>query len=167
MIEVRIEDLAFYSGDAIVRPATATLGATTPLLRRLELAAGAKLLDQIALSEPLAVGSAVVTGAGELSVDLLVHAIVSSETERVSREGVRRALRSALQRVLAWQIAEVAIPPFGLGAGNLDMDESAQLMADELARHLDTSPYPTRVTLVAETPDEALALESAVSRSFA
>ena len=164
MIEVRIEDLAFYSGDAIVRPATATLGATTPLLRRLEVAAGTKLLDQLALSEPLAVGSAVVTGAGDLPVDLLVHAVVSSDAERVSREGVRRALRSALQRVLAWQIAEIAIPPFGLGAGNLDIDESAQLMADELGRHLDTGAYPTRVTLVAETADEALALESAVAR---
>ena len=27
------------------------------------------------------------------------------------------------------------MPPFGLGAGNLDIDESATLMADELARH--------------------------------
>jgi O-acetyl-ADP-ribose deacetylase (regulator of RNase III) len=167
VIEVSVEDLAFYSGDAIVRPATAVLGATTPLLRRLELAAGPALLDQLALSEPLAIGSAVVTGAGDLPVGLLVHAIVSSETERVSRDGVRRALRSALQRVLAWQIAAVAIPPLGLGAGNLDIDESAQLMADELARHLGTGAYPTRVTLVAETPDEALALESAVARSIA
>jgi O-acetyl-ADP-ribose deacetylase (regulator of RNase III) len=167
VIEVRVEDLAFYSGDAIVRPATAILGATTPLLRRLELAAGKALLDQLALSEPLAVGSAVVTGAGDLPVDLLVHVIVSSTTERVTRDGVRRALRSALQRVLAWQIAEVAIPPFGLGAGNLDIDESAHLMADELARHRSTSAFPTRVTLVAETPDEAHALEIAIARSIA
>ena len=165
MIEVRVEDLAFYSGDAIVRPTTATLGATTPLLRRLELAAGTALLAQLARAEPLAVGSAVVTGAGELPVDLLVHAVVSSATERVSREGVRRALRSALERVLAWQISDVAIPPFGLGAGNLDIDESAQLMADELARHLTTAAYPSRVTLVAESPDEALALEAAIARS--
>jgi O-acetyl-ADP-ribose deacetylase (regulator of RNase III) len=165
VIEVRVEDLAFYSGDAIVRPTTATLGATTPLLRRLELAAGRALLDQLSRAEPLAVGSAVVTGAGDLPVDLLVHAVVSSATEQVSREGVRRALRSALERVLAWQIAEVAIPPFGLGAGNLDIDESAHLMADELARHVTTSTFPTRVTLVAESPDEALALETAIARS--
>jgi len=167
VIEVRVEDLAFYSGDAIVRPTTATLGATTPLLRRLELAAGATLLEQLARAEPLAVGSAVVTGAGDLPVDLLVHAVVSSPTERVSREGVRRALRSALERVLAWQIAEVAIPPFGLGAGNLDIDESAHLMADELARHRSTAAYPSRVTLVAESPDEALALEAAIARNGA
>jgi O-acetyl-ADP-ribose deacetylase (regulator of RNase III) len=165
VIEVRVEDLAFYSGDAIVRPATATLGATTPLLRHLELAAGTALFDQLTLSEPLAVGSAIVTGAGELPVHLLVHAIVSSDTERASRDGVRRALRSALQRVLAWQIAEVAIPPFGLGAGNLDIDESAHIMADELARHCGTAPFPTRVTLMAETADEAQALASALVRS--
>ena len=167
MIEVRVEDLAFYAGDAIVRPSTATLGATTPLLRRLELAAGNALLDQLARAEPLAVGSAVVTTAGDLPVDLLVHAVVCSATERVSRDGVRRALRSALQRVLAWQIAEVAIPPFGLGAGNLDIDESAHLMADELTRHLTTAAFPTRVTLVAESPDEALALEAALARAAA
>jgi O-acetyl-ADP-ribose deacetylase (regulator of RNase III) len=95
----------------------------------------------------------------------LVHAIVSSDTERVTRDGVRRALRSALQRVLGWQIAEVAIPPFGLGAGNLDIDESAPLMADELALHLSTAAYPRRVTLVAETPEEAVVLEAAVARS--
>jgi O-acetyl-ADP-ribose deacetylase (regulator of RNase III) len=167
VIDVRVEDLAFYSGGAIVRPATATLGATTPLLRRLELAGGKRLLDQLSVAEPLPLGSAVVTAAGELPVELMVHAIVSSETERVSRDGVRRALRSALERTVAWQIAEVAIPPFGLGAGNLDIDESAELMADELARHLATSPFPKHVTLVAETPDEALALEGAIARSVA
>lgn len=80
---------------------------------------------------------------------------------------MRRALRSALQRVLAWQIVEVAIPPFRLGAANLDIDESAHLMADELARHLSSSALPTRVTLVAEAPDAALAPESAVARSVA
>lgn len=165
MIEVRVDDLAFFTGDAIIRPATATLGATTPLLRRLELAAGAALIEQLARAEPLDVGSAVVTGAGELGVDLLVHAIVSSDTERVSRDGVRRALRSALQRVLAWQISEVAIPPFGLGAGNLDIDESAHLMADELARHLSTAAFPTHVTVVAETDEEADVLRTAVARS--
>ena len=90
--------------------------------------------------------------------------VTASATERVTRESVRRALRSALERVLSWQIAEIAIPPLGLGAGNLDIDESAELMADELARHLATAAFPKRVTLIAETPDEALVLEGAIAR---
>jgi hypothetical protein len=39
LIDVRVDDLAFYEGEAIVRPVTAALGATTALLRRLEAAA--------------------------------------------------------------------------------------------------------------------------------
>jgi O-acetyl-ADP-ribose deacetylase len=167
MIEVRVEDLAFYSGNAVIRPATATLGATTPLLRRFELAGGAALLGQLRIAEPLPVGSAIVTGAGDLPVELLVHAIVSSPDERVTRNGVRRALRSALQRTREWQLADVAIPPLGLGAGNLEIEESAELMAHELRAHRRTSEFPRRVTFVAETTDEASALEHAVSRSAA
>jgi len=166
VIDVRVEDLAFFAGDAIIRPATSTLGATTPLLRKLELSGGQKLLDQLVVAEPLAVGSAVVTSAGDLQVGMLVHAIVSSPTERVSREGVRRAFRSALERALSWQMSDVAVPPLGLGAGNLDIDTSALLMADELAHHFASASFPRRVTLIAETTDEAHALEGAISRAL-
>ena len=79
MITVRVDDLAFYEGEAIARPVNAELGATTALLRRLEVAAGEALQRQLRLTEPLAVGSAVVTGAGALGVELLVHAVVSSD----------------------------------------------------------------------------------------
>jgi O-acetyl-ADP-ribose deacetylase (regulator of RNase III) len=165
VIDVRVEDLAFWSGHAIIRPATATLGATTALLRRFELAGGSRLVEQLKISEPLPVGAAIVTGAGELPVELLVHAIITSPTERVTRDGVRRAFRSALQRTREWQLSDIAIPPFGLGAGNLEIEESAELMADELRSHRRTSEFPRHVTLVAETTDEASALEHAVART--
>ena len=165
MIRVRIDDLAFYDGEAIVRPVNEDLGATTPLLRRLELAAGAQLHDQIRLQEPLPVGAAVVTSAGELQTELLVHAVVMSRTERVTSDSVRRALTSALQRVESWQIRQVAIPPFGLGAGNLDVDESARVMLSVIAQHLGAARYPEDITLIAETADEERALSAALQRS--
>lgn len=161
MIEVRVEDLAFFEGNAIIRPSTATLDATTPLLRKLELAGGASLLNQLRVSEPLPVGAAVVTGAGDLPVELLVHAIVSSPTERVSRDGVRRAFRSALERAQEWQLTHVAVPPLGLGAGNLALEDSAALMAEELRRR--RTGFPQRITVVAENADEAQALTFALA----
>src|SRR5205085_595433 len=154
VIRVCIDDLAFFDGEAIVRPVKEDLGATTPLLRRLELAAGTELHNQIRLQEPLPVGAAVVTSAGELSAELLVHAVVMSRTERVSSDTVRRALVSALQRVESWQIKDVAIPPFGLGAGNLEIDESAKIMLGVIAQHLLSARYPESITLIAETPEE-------------
>jgi O-acetyl-ADP-ribose deacetylase (regulator of RNase III) len=165
VISVRIDDLAFFDGEAIVRPVNEDLGATTPLLRRLELAAGTQLYNQIRLQEPLPVGAAIVTSAGELAADLLVHAVVMSRTEPVSRETVRHALTSALQRVEAWQIKQVGIPPFGLGAGNLEIDESAQVMLAVISQHLLGARFPEDITLIAETSEEERALSSAVTRS--
>jgi O-acetyl-ADP-ribose deacetylase (regulator of RNase III) len=106
-----------------------------------------------------------VTASGGLPVELLVHAIVSSPTERVTRDGVRRAFRSALERARDWQLADVAVPPLGLGAGNLELEVSAEVMAEELVRHIRMANFPKNVTLVAETPDEAHALEHAIARS--
>lgn len=165
MISVRIDDLAFFDGEAIVRPVNEELGATTPLLRRLELAAGTQLYNQIRLQEPLPVGAAIVTSAGELEVELLVHAVVMSRTEPVSRDTVRRALTSAFQRIETWQIKNVGIPPFGLGAGNLEIDESAHVMVGVIEHHLRGGRYPQEITLIAETAEEERALTAAVERS--
>ena len=165
MINVCIDDLAFFDGEAIVRPVNEDLGATTPLLRRLELAAGTQLYDQTRLQEPLPIGAAVVTGAGDLKAELLVHAVVMGSSEPVSRGSVRHALTSALQRVEAWQIKQIAIPPFGLGAGNLEIEESAQIMLTVIAHHVQRAQYPEAITLVAETPEEERALAAAVARS--
>ena len=154
VIEVRVDDLAFYEGEAIARPVNAMLGATTPVMRRLERAAGPAFADKVRVSQPMPVGAAVVTNAGELQVELLIHGVVSSDDEPVTRATVRLALMSALQRAMAFQIRELAIAPFGLGAGNLDIEESADVMVDVLNEHLRRSQYPSSVVIVVETPLE-------------
>jgi O-acetyl-ADP-ribose deacetylase (regulator of RNase III) len=159
VIEVRVDDLAFYDGEAIVRPVTADLGATTPLLSRLEAAAGDGLQAQLRKQQALPVGSAVVSSAGALSVELMVHGVISSADEPVTAQTVRRALTSALQRTVDWQISAVAIAPFGLGAGNLAIEDSAAILAEVLAAHLGRGArFPEVVTVVAETDEEAAVL---------
>ena len=160
VIDVRVDDLAFYEGDAIARPVNAMLGATTPVMRKLERAAGASFAEKARLTEPLPVGAAVVTNAGDLQVELLIHGVVSSDEEPVTRATVRLALLSALQRALAFQIRELAIAPFGLGAGNLDIEDSADVMIEVLAEHMKRSPFPTSVIIVAETELEAQVVRS-------
>ena len=154
MIEVRFDDLAFIAADAIARPVDAELRATTPLMRRLEIAGGETLARHLRVNEPLAVGSAVVTPAGALGVELLIHGVVSSEAEPVSRMSVRQALSSALQRAADWGIEHLALTPFGLGAGNLDVEESAEIIADVVRRHRQTTKRPAMITVVVETTFE-------------
>ena len=158
-LSVVLDDLAFFSGDGIARPVTAELAATTPLGRRLERAAlegepGERLSRQLRPAEPLAVGSAVVTGAGALGAELLVHAVVQSPTERVTCEGVARATASALQRAAAFGVRHLGLPPFGLGAGNLDVDQAAEAMAGPMLHHLARAAHPERITVIVETEEE-------------
>lgn len=160
VIEVRVDDLAFYEGEAIARPVNALLGATTPVMRRLEQAAGSALVEHTRLSEPLPIGAAVVTGAGDLAVQLLIHGVVSTDEEPVTRASVRAALISTLHRADAFQIRDLAIAPFGLGAGNLDIEDSADVMLEVLAEHMKRSGYPSSVVIVAETPHEEQVLRS-------
>jgi O-acetyl-ADP-ribose deacetylase (regulator of RNase III) len=154
VIEVRTDDLAFVSADAIARPVDAELRATTPLMRRLEVAGGEKLARHLRVNEPLAVGSAVVTPAGDLGVELLIHGVVSSDVEPASRATVRQAVSSALQRAADWEIGHLAITPFGIGAGNLDVEESAEVIAEAVRRHRQASKYPKTITIIVETEFE-------------
>jgi len=154
VIEVRTDDLAFVSADAIARPVDAELRATTPLMRRLEVAGGEGLAKHLRVNEPLAVGSAVVTPAGDLGVELLIHGVVSSDTEPVSRAAVRQAVSGALQRAADFGIEHLALPPFGIGVGNLDVEDAAEVMADVIRRHRQTAKYPTTITVVVETEFE-------------
>jgi O-acetyl-ADP-ribose deacetylase (regulator of RNase III) len=152
--------MAFYEGEAIARPVNSMLGATTPVMRRLEQAAGASLLSQVRLAEELPVGAAVVTGSGDLPVELIIHGVVSSDDEPVTRATVRLALMSALQRAVAFQIRELAVAPFGLGAGNLDIEESADVMIEVLMEHMQRAPFPSAVIIIAESGFEEQIIRS-------
>ena len=160
MIDVRVDDLAFYDGEAIARPVNAALGATTPVMRRLEQAAGPSFVAQLKLTDELPVGAAVVTGSGDLPVELMIHGVVSSDEEPVTRATVRLALMSALQRAVAFQIRDLAIAPFGLGAGNLDIEESADVMLDVLTEHMRRAQFPASVVIIAETAFEEQVIRS-------
>lgn len=164
MIDVRVQDLAAYIGEALARPVTTQLAPPTERLHRLENAAGTTLAAQLQLQEPLMVGSAFVSGPGELPVGLLVHAVVQEDGGEVTLKGVRRATLSALHRADAWGIDHLAMPPFGLGPGNLDLEVCADAMLDEITTFMDTGRRPRSVTILAENAEEAEAFVSRILR---
>jgi O-acetyl-ADP-ribose deacetylase (regulator of RNase III) len=59
-----------------------------------------------------------------------------------------------LRRLVEWRIDSVALPPLGMGAGNLDAEESAQLMIPILIDHMRKEPAPRRVEVVVDSAYE-------------
>ena len=163
MIRVVVDDLAFLEADAIVRPATARLDPTTPAVRRLEKVGGSEFLSRMRLQKDLAVGAAVVTaGGGDLPAEFVIHAVIQSDTEPVTKEAVARAWRSALERAREWEFARLTVPPIGTGAGNLALEDAAAIMATVLKSHIGLAPFPTDVYIVVETPEDREAFEAAL-----
>jgi len=160
VIRVVVDDLAFVAADAVVRPATALLEPTAPALRRLEQVGGAAFWAQARTDRELAVGSAVVTGGGDLAVELVIHAIIRSATEGVTREGVRRALTAVLQRAADWQLAHLAMPVLGTGAGALSLEDAADLMGAVLTAVPGLGGFPSTITIVTETDEERQVVEA-------
>jgi serine/threonine-protein kinase len=164
MITVRIGELADARVAAILRPTTAEWNAPTSATRRLEIAAGPEVEARCRGLGELPVGTAVVTPAGSLPIDFLVHTVVRSMEEPVTAAGIRRALLNGLRRLEEWGIETVAMPPLGTGAGNLDADESAELMVPILWEHLQTKQHPGRVEILVESEYEREVFDRQIQR---
>jgi O-acetyl-ADP-ribose deacetylase (regulator of RNase III) len=165
VIHVVVDDLAFLESDAIVRPATARLDPTTPAVRRLERVGGTEFLSRLRLQKELAVGAAVVTsGGGDLPAEFVIHAVIQSDTEPVTRHTVARAWLSALERAREWEFARLTVPPLGTGAGNLSVEDAAGVMVGVLKAHIGSAPFPSEVWIVVETPAERDVFEAALRR---
>lgn len=168
MIRVVVDDLAFLASDAIVRPATARLDPTTPVVSRLEAVGGAEFTSHLRVHKELAVGAAVVTaGGGDLPAEFVIHAVIQSDTESVTRDGVARAWLSALQQAQEWEFASVTAPPIGTGAGNLSVEDAAEIMLTVLRAHAGTATFPSNVFIVVESPEDRDAFEAALHRQRA
>jgi len=165
VIHVVVDDIAFRETDAIVRPATARLDPTTPAVRRLEQAGGTEFLSRLQLQKDLAVGAAVVTaGGGDLPAEFVIHAVIQSDTEPVTRQTVARAWRSALERAHEWEFARLTVPPLGTGAGNLSIEDSAGVMVSVLKSEIGGARFPADVWIVVETAEEREVFATALRR---
>ncbi len=154
MITVVVDDLAFRAADAVVRPTSATLEPVSPSLRHLEQVGGEAFQRQLNVPVRLSVGAAVVTAAGDLSAEFVIHAVVQSDEEPVTPSGVRRAITSVLQRAADWELARITTPLLGTGPGNLSLEDAARILVDTLSIDLSTATYPKEVCIVVETEED-------------
>ncbi len=146
-------DLASVIADAVVRPATTKLEPLTTALRRLDEAAGPSFISQIRVNRELAVGSAVVTGAGDLPHEFAVHLVLGTAEDTVTTDSVRRATEAALWQCTQWQLQSLAVPV--PAAGNLGPEAALDAFLAVLRAHMRNADHPATVLLVATNEAEA------------
>ena len=159
MIEVVVGDLAEIRVDAVLRPSTDSLAPVGPETNRLDAAAGPDFAKDRTTREPLDIGAAIVTGAGNLAAQFVIHVVVHTDLHRTSRSTIERALVSAWQRASDWGLRTLAATPPGVGAGLEPADASALLIQSFAARCVALSDPPT-LTIVVEDETERARIQA-------
>ena len=150
MIEVVVDDLAFVRADAVLRPADEHLEPVQGAAVRLDAQAGERFTQLRKVQNPLVVGAAVVTGGGDLTAPLVVHAVIQSREENVSADTVRRALTSAWQRAAQFQLMSIAMPLVGVGAGQLPIEDAARILRETWNDSARRPEFPAALIVVVE-----------------
>jgi O-acetyl-ADP-ribose deacetylase (regulator of RNase III) len=162
VIQVVVDDLAFVTADAVVRPADEALNPVSPETTRLDRQAGERFAALRRVTTPLDAGAAVVTGGGDLAAPFVLHVVIRDSTRRTDRDVVRRALVSAWQRAADWGLASIATPLVGAGAGQLSLEDAATLLVETFQAQ--PGGHPSELRIVVEREEDRALVEAIVER---
>lgn len=130
-------DITAYDGDAIVNAANNHLWMGSGVAGAIKKKGG-DAIEKEAISEgPVKVGEAVVTGAGKLKVDYVIHAVVMGQDLKTNERSIREATQSALMRCDELKIERVAFPALGTGVGSIDYETCAGAMLEEMMYYIE------------------------------
>lgn len=151
MIRVERGELADRDEEGILRPVRTDMSPASAEARDVIVRAGSAVEDRLERMGGLPVGGAALTPAGNLDASFLIHAVVASDEEPETALTVRRALGNALRRAVDWGLTSLALPPMGLGVGNLEVEAAARALVDILVDHLDDGHQPLDLVIVVAT----------------
>lgn len=153
MIRVVVGSLAEQAVEGVVRPVQSDFSPVSHASRDLAAAAGEGVEQKLSRVGSLPIGGAVMTPAGNLPCDFLIHVVVSSADEAQSTLTVQRAVQNGLRRVSDMGLTSLALPPLGIGVGMTQPEDAARALCELLFNHLDEGET-LDMTLVVSSPYE-------------
>lgn len=165
MIRVVRAGIGDLVADAFVRPVGADLEACSAAGNVLGGIAGPEVAARLESFGGLDVGGAIVTPAGGLSAQFLIHIVIRSNDEPVSEDRVARGFRNGLRQAADWGVERLAVPPLGTGPGNLETDVSAHVMLRVLEEHRRELELPLEVVIAVGGEYEAEVFERVLARA--
>ena len=164
MIRLTETGLARLKVNAVVRAADENLEPVGLASEALDREGGEALRRLRQLQAPLEVGSAVITGAGDLAAEFVLHIVIQGAERAASRDTVRRALTSAWHRAEGWELTLVGAPLAGLGGSHLSPEEAAVALVETFRDRPRSTGFPAELHIVIASPAERGAVEPYLQR---
>lgn len=153
MIRVLVGRLTEQSVEGVVRPVQSDFSPVSHASRDLGVAAGDAIEEKLMRIGSLPIGGAIITPAGGLPCDFLIHVVVSSGDEPQTSMTVQKAVQNALRRASDMGLTSLALPPLGIGVGLTEPEDAARALCELLYNHLDEAET-LDMTLVVSSPYE-------------
>ncbi|MEX2183825.1 MAG: macro domain-containing protein [Chloroflexota bacterium] len=139
-IELWNGDICELEVDAIVNPANLSLWMATGVGGAIKRAGGDAIEFAAVRQAPVALGGAIVTTAGNLAANAVIHAVSLDRDRRTSGPAIEAAARSAMARAREIGATSVAFPALGTGVGGFPLEEGARITVRTVRDELDRSP---------------------------
>ena len=135
-VEVVLGDLTEQAVDAIVNAANGALAHGGGVAGAIVRKGGPEIQRESAVKAPVAVGDAVVTGAGRLPCRYVVHAVGPRWGEGDEESKLRAAVRNALRRAEELSLESLALPAIATGIFGYPKEEGCAVIVEEVVTRL-------------------------------
>ena len=133
---------------------------------RIKKNGGQEIETQAVEQGPVEVGGAVITTAGSLPAQYVIHAAGMGQDLRTNADIVRKTSRSSLELADGKKLESIAFPAIGTGVGGLSMQLCAQVMLDEVITFLSGSSSLKTVLFVLFGNEHFRVFEDELQRKF-
>jgi O-acetyl-ADP-ribose deacetylase (regulator of RNase III) len=161
-IEIVEGDITQLPVDAIANAANNHLWMGAGVAGAIKRAGGEEIEREAVAKGPIALGDAIVTGAGRLTAKWVVHGAVMGQDLRTDGELVRKTTARCLEVAEEAGARSVALPAFGTGVGGFPLEDCARIMIDAVRTYETTTLE--RVVLAVFGPQAERAFHAALER---
>jgi O-acetyl-ADP-ribose deacetylase (regulator of RNase III) len=160
-IDVWQGEIAELEVDALIVAASESLFMTAGAAASVKRAGGDEIERAAVDQGPIGPGSAVVTGAGTLAAQYVIHAVAVGHDRVADPEVLRAAVHAALAYAEPLQLRRIAVAPLGSETGAFSPEDAAAIVIPALAEAVRRTPIESMV-LAAPHSHETRALGDAV-----
>ena len=136
-IRLEVSDITEAKVDAIVNAANSELKLGSGVAGAIRTKGGPSIQAECDAIGPIELGSAAITGGGDLVARHVIHAASMQLGGSTSEESLRSSVCRSLEIAHEHGLRSIAFPSVGTGVGALSMQRCAEIMFEEAQRHLE------------------------------
>jgi O-acetyl-ADP-ribose deacetylase (regulator of RNase III) len=136
-IRLEVSDITEAKVDAIVNAANSELKLGSGVAGAVRVKGGPSIQAECDAIGPIELGSAAITGGGDLAATYVIHAASMRLGGSTSEDSLRSSVRRSLEIANEKGLRSIAFPAVGTGVGALSLQRCAEIMLEEARRHLD------------------------------